>query len=149
MVKNMTRKSKKSVWIGIVLIIVLSGAFVVKSVDMNGNDMIQAEERKSINVDGNNGQEGQDMLTNPEVELPEQEDGMGENDEKVYEDKFIDLNIEYLGSGKSSRKSMSKKRYMKMEKNAHLRDTIYFKANGNMRGKLDCGISMTLILCWI
>ena len=112
MVKNMTRKSKKSVWIGIVLIIVLSGAFVVKSADMNGNDMIQAEERKSINVDGNNGQEGQDMLSNPEVELPEQEDGMGENDEKVYEDKFIDLNIEYLGSGKSS-------------KEKHVQKTIY------------------------
>ena len=52
MVKNMTRKSKKSVWIGIVLIIALSGVFVVKSADMNGNDMIQVEE-----LDGNNGQE--------------------------------------------------------------------------------------------
>ena len=109
MVKNMTRKSKKFVWTGIVLIIALSGVFIVKSADMKDNDMTQAEEQKSINVDGNS---GQDMLLSPEVELSGQEDKVGENDEKVYEDKFIDLNIEYLGSGKSSKqKHVQKKIY--------------------------------------
>lgn len=98
--KNYDKKSRKFIWIGIVLIIALSGIFIVISVNMNGNDMTQAEEQKSINVDVNN---GQDMLSNPEAELSEQENEIGEINEKVYEDKFVDLNIEYLGSGKSSK----------------------------------------------
>lgn len=112
MVKNMTRKSKKSVWIGILLLVALSGTFIVRTVGINDNDMTQREEQKDINTDRNNGQEGQDILTNPEAELSEQEDEMREDDEKVYEDKFIDLNIEYLGSGKSSKeKYVQKKEY--------------------------------------
>ena len=125
MVKNMTRKSKKSVWIGIVLI-ALSGVFVVKSADMNGNDMIQVEE-----LDGNNGQEGQDMLSNPEVELQEQEDGMGENDEKVYKDKFVELEVIYLGYGMSSVSwPMQKKMYEDGEEGAYTGHHIFFSQNG-------------------
>lgn len=67
---------------------------------MNGNDMTQAEEQKSINVDVN---KGQDMLSNPEVERSEQENEIGEKKQKVYEDKFVNLQVDYLGSGISTK----------------------------------------------
>ncbi|MDE6386676.1 MAG: hypothetical protein K2L82_02580 [Lachnospiraceae bacterium] len=105
----MTRKSKKSVWAGILLIIVLSGIFIIKPAGINDNDMTQTGEQKNINIDKDNEQEGQDIFMNPEVELSEQEEEMREDDEKVYEDKFIELNIEYLGSGKSSKQKYVQK----------------------------------------
>ncbi len=80
----MTRKSKKSkkiVLIGILLIAVLLGIVIVKFINTDDKDIAHVEEENSID----------------------------EKEEKVYEDKFIDLNIEYLGSGQSSKEKYIQK----------------------------------------
>lgn len=77
----MTRKSKKIVLIGILLVAVLLGIIIVKFINTDDKDIAHVEEENSID----------------------------EKEEKVYEDKFIDLNIEYLGSGQSSKEKYIQK----------------------------------------
>ena len=105
----MTRKSKKFVMAFTLLVVVLLGVLVMKFVGINGKDMVHVGEEKNMNIDRDNVQEEQDIAANLEFNLLEQEEELKENNEKVYEDKFVDLNIEYLGSGRSSKEKYVQK----------------------------------------
>ncbi|MCH5264028.1 MAG: hypothetical protein J1F42_14060 [Lachnospiraceae bacterium] len=102
----MIKNCKKNLLAIILLIVALLGALVMKFVGINSKDMVQmGEENKmdeKMNVSRGDVQDKQDIHTNLESDSLEQEDEMEENDKKGYQDKFVDLEVIYLGYGMSS-----------------------------------------------
>ena len=103
MVKNMTRKKYSLICIGIFALLLTAYVWATKVVDANTDKKTDSNEK----VDKG---EMDTKADHEEMDIPEnlyggdikEEEMPGKEKKKVYKDKFVDLHVDYLGSGIST-----------------------------------------------